>query len=45
VTNPYSTINLGDMLIPGISLNYALSFDIASRNQVKVYFIANLAGI
>ena len=42
--NPFSVLSLGNILVPGISLNYAISFDIVSKNKPKVYFIANIIG-
>ncbi len=39
---PFSLLGLGDLLIPGLSVNYAILFDIAMGHRVKVYFIANI---
>ena len=40
----FSSIGLGDILIPGLSVNYAFLFDIASKKEIQVYFIANIFG-
>ena len=37
-------LGLGDIFVPGLSLNYAILFDIASKNRIKIYFIANFFG-
>ncbi len=41
---PYSLLGLGDMLIPGLSVNYGILFDTASKCRYKIYFIANIFG-
>jgi signal peptide peptidase-like 2B len=40
---PFSLLGLGDLLIPGLSVNYGILFDLAMGNKrSKVYFIANI---
>lgn len=39
---PFSLLGLGDILIPGLSVNYAILFDLASHKRIKTYFIANI---
>jgi len=41
---PFSLLGLGDILTPGLSVNYAILFDISSKHKIKFYFIANLIG-
>ena len=41
---PFSLLGLGDILTPGLSVNYAILFDISSKHKFKFYFIANLIG-
>ena len=40
----FTLLGLGDILIPGLSVNYAIIFDIASSNKRYTYFIANIFG-
>ena len=40
----YSLLGLGDILIPGISVNYGIIFDYSAGNAIPVYFIANVLG-
>lgn len=40
---PFSLLGLGDLLIPGLSINYGILFDLAIGNKHRrVYFIANI---
>jgi len=41
---PYSLLGLGDILIPGLSVNYAIIFDFSNSNKFPVYFIVNVIG-
>jgi len=38
----YSLLGLGDLLIPGLSINYAIIFDLAKSNRFPIYFIVNI---
>lgn len=38
----FTLLGLGDILIPGLSVNYAIIFDIASSNKNFIYFIVNI---
>jgi presenilin-like A22 family membrane protease len=40
----FTLLGLGDILIPGLSVNYAIIFDIASSNKRYTYFIVNVIG-
>ena len=42
---PYTLLGLGDILIPGLSVNYAIIYDQSTRkSKVPVYFIVNVIG-
>ena len=41
---PYTLLGLGDILTPGLSVNYAILFDVATKNRKRTYFIANIFG-
>ena len=41
---PFSLLGLGDILTPGLSVNYAILFDISSKHERKFYFVANIIG-
>lgn len=38
----YSLLGLGDVLIPGLSVNYAIIFDLSIGNKIPIYFIINV---
>lgn len=38
----YSLLGLGDILIPGLSVNYNIIFDYTMNNRIPVYFIVNV---
>lgn len=40
----YSLLGLGDILIPGISVNYGIIFDYSAGHKIPVYFLANVFG-
>lgn len=40
-----SLLGLGDILIPGLSTNYAIIYDYARCGRVSIYFIVNVIGI
>ncbi len=39
-----SLLGLGDILIPGLSINYAIIYDYAKNGRVGLYFIVNVIG-
>lgn len=39
-----SLLGLGDILIPGLSINYAIIYDYARFGRVSIYFIINTIG-
>ena len=41
---PFSLLGLGDILIPGLSVNYAIIFDLSNSNKIPIYFIVNVFG-
>jgi len=41
---PYTLLGLGDILIPGLSVNYAIIYDFANSNKFYPYFIVNVVG-
>ena len=41
---PYTLLGLGDVLIPGLSTNYAIIFDTANANRYYPYFVINFVG-
>ncbi len=43
--NGYTSLGIGDILIPGICINYSLIFDLSSSNRYGIYFFVNIAGI
>lgn len=40
----YSLLGLGDILIPGISVNYSIIFDLSMSHKIPIYFILNVLG-
>ena len=45
---PFTIMGIGEIIIPGLNLNYALLFDISnnsSTNNKYFYFLINLIGI
>ena len=40
-----SLLGLGDILIPGLSTNYAIIYDYAKHGRASVYFFVNVIGI
>jgi hypothetical protein len=40
----FSLLGLGDILVPGLSVNYAIIFDRAASVKYHVYFIVNVIG-
>lgn len=42
--NKYTSLGLGDMLIPGVCINFSIIFDMASSNRYSIYFFANMLG-
>ncbi len=40
----YSLLGLGDILIPGLSVNYSIIFDLSLNSRFPVYFIVNILG-
>ncbi len=43
--NGYTSLGIGDILIPGICINYSLIFDLSSSNRYGIYFFVNIAGM
>lgn len=39
-----SLLGLGDILIPGLSTNYAIIYDYAKYGRISIYFVINLIG-
>jgi len=42
--NLYTSLGLGDILIPGVCINFSIIFDMASSNRWYIYFFFNMAG-
>jgi hypothetical protein len=42
---PFVALGLGDIIIPGICINYSIIYDIASSSSFYIFFVANLAGL
>ena len=40
----FSLLGLGDILVPGLSVNYAIIFDRAASIKYSVYFVVNVFG-
>jgi hypothetical protein len=40
----FSLLGLGDILVPGLSVNYAIIFDRAANVKYHVYFVVNAVG-
>ena len=40
----YSLLGLGDILIPGLSVNYAIIYDFTNSNKLPIYFMVNIFG-
>ena len=40
----YTSLGLGDIVIPGVCINYSLLFDLASSNNISIYFVFNILG-
>ena len=40
--NGYTSLGLGDILIPGVCINFSLIFDLSSSNRYGVYFFVNV---
>ena len=39
---PYSILGIGEILIPGVFVNYAINHDTANRLKIPVYTIVNI---
>ncbi len=40
----YTSLGLGDMIIPGICINFAIVYDLASSSRYGIYFVSNMLG-
>ncbi len=40
----YSLLGLGDILIPGLSVNYCIIFDLSMKSRFPIYFFVNVLG-
>ncbi|CAF0749050.1 unnamed protein product [Brachionus calyciflorus] len=41
-TYPYTFLGIGDIILPGFSLNYAIIYDRCKKTKIPLYFIFNL---
>jgi hypothetical protein len=43
---PFTILGMGEILVPAISLNYAIVHDLANvGSRIPIYFLANLIGL